>query len=361
MLHRHTRLSSQALPASPPSPPPSVSAGLAVLGLDSFVFSPTGLVAVLLCLLSHSRASWSHPHLHPYPHRPRDWRMTGWAAAGAAAARRSLQEPSDRAEGGACPAALPAETQGLSCPERPPSTSQGPASLYLWHPAVGLWAREPCRQGPGPSTPTQPGPGAVSDHSAEWPAAIGAQLNMAVAGASRQAAAQVSRDARGSSARAGDRVQGGSAHQAPPIRLPGQAGGDPQGRSPGLGYLPPYSPGHPLGHSSLQACHLIPNPKSDCERSGLPAGGHPAVGPKVSFLTGWVPCWGARHFLPVRSTLFLSSLCLSSKTPSLTPKDCPEPPGDPHCRPPSGPITPRTPGTELLLCSSLGPQLGHVV
>lgn len=87
--------------------------------------------------------------------------------------------------------------------------------LYLWHPAVGLWAGELCRQGLSPRTPTQQGPGAVSDHSTEWPAATGAQLNMAVAGASRQAAAQVSRDARGSGACVGE-CWGGNADRPLP-------------------------------------------------------------------------------------------------------------------------------------------------
>lgn len=31
--------------------------------------------------------------------------------------------------------------------EGPPATFPGPAPCYLWHPAVGVWARGPCRQG----------------------------------------------------------------------------------------------------------------------------------------------------------------------------------------------------------------------
>lgn len=47
-------------------------------------------------------------------------------------------------------------------PAGPPSTPQGPASFYLWHSAVGLWAGEPCWQGPGLRTLTQLGPGVVT-------------------------------------------------------------------------------------------------------------------------------------------------------------------------------------------------------
>lgn len=105
---------------------------------------------------------------------------------------------------------------------------------------------------------------------------------MAVAGVSGRAAAQVSQDARGSRARAGESIQGGGAPWAPPLlstslhvtegrwaklRL-GEAlnGGPltPQGMSTGLRHMSPYSPGHPLNHSSLQACKLVvPSPRSD--------------------------------------------------------------------------------------------------
>lgn len=37
-----------------------------------------------------------------------------------------------------------------------PTATQGPASIYLWHPAAGLRPRGLCRQGPAPVTPTQP-------------------------------------------------------------------------------------------------------------------------------------------------------------------------------------------------------------
>lgn len=50
-----------------------------------------------------------------------------------------------------------------------------------------------------------------SGHSAEWPAAAGAQLNMAVARVGRQAAAQVS------SVRAGESVAARGARRAPPL------------------------------------------------------------------------------------------------------------------------------------------------
>lgn len=137
--------------------------------------------------------------------------------------------------------------------------------------------------------------------------------------------------------RAGESVQGGSAHQAPPLRVVegpcarlgvamnrGPLG--PQGRYPGVGHLPPCSPRRPLDHSSLADLQPGSKPQSDCERSGLPVCGHTAVGPRVPFLAGWVPCSRVRAFLPVWNTLFLSSLYSSSKTTSLTPNACPERP-----------------------------------
>lgn len=213
-VRKHATQTHQAVlmgPAcKPPSPLPLRVQGSQSPRLGQFCFLShrAGGSATVFAFTFQSKLEPPSPP--PYPHRAQrleDGRL-GCCA-----------EPSDGAEGG--PALLPSllGLRGLWCPGGPPSTSQGPASLYLWHPAGGPWAREPCRQGPGPSTPTQPGPGAVSDHSAEWPAATGAQLNMAVAGVSRQAAAQVSRDAQGSSARAGERVQGGSALQAPPLRV----------------------------------------------------------------------------------------------------------------------------------------------
>lgn len=128
---------------------------------------------------------------------------------------------------------------------------------------------------------------------------------------SERAAAQVSQDARGSRARAGESVQGEGAHWAPPLpstflwvaegswaklRLGEELNRGPlapQGMTSGLGHLSSYSPGHPPGGPGpLQPAgqQSGSNPRSDCECSGLPVGGHLAMGSSMSFLAGQVPC-----------------------------------------------------------------------
>ena len=243
--------------------------------------------------------------------------------------------------------------------------------LYLWHPAVGFWARELCQQGLGPRTPTQQGPGAVSDHGTEWPAATGAQLNMAVAGVSRQAAAQVSRDAQGSGACAGE-CSGWECSPGPSLRggrgTLGQAGGGiegrplhPQGRSPGLGPLSPLQPRPPPG--PLQAS----KPETWFQTPNLTV--------NILLVSWWPPSYGGKSVFPHRVRSLLQALgrptCWETLLPVQpvpllqdlfsNPQSLLRIPWDPRHSLPSGPITPRTLGTELLLFSSLGTGLSNMV
>lgn len=103
----------------------------------------------------------------------------------------------------------------------------------------------------------------------------------------------------------------------------------PQGMTSGLGHLSPYSPGHPPGgRGPLQPAgqQSRSNPRSDCECSGLPVGGHLAMGSSMSFLAGQVPCPKLWAFPPIGNILFLSSMCPSSGTPFLILKACPDTP-----------------------------------
>lgn len=149
MLHRHTRPSSRALPAAP-SPTAPASAGLAESSaLGSFVFSPTGWWQCdCVCFHIPEQAGATLTSTLPPP-RP-ETRMTGWAAAAGA---------QGQARGGGLPCTRPAETQGPVVPEGPPPTSQGPASLYLWHPAGGLWPGSLAGRGQAPAPPPRRGPG----------------------------------------------------------------------------------------------------------------------------------------------------------------------------------------------------------
>lgn len=148
-------LSPGALPASAPLPTSLRECGARSPGLEQFCFlshRAGGSATVFAFTFQRELEPPSPPPPPPPGPETEDERLG------------LLRGAQGEARGWGLPAALPAETQ---CPEGPPATSQGPALLYLWHPAVGLWAREQCRQRPGPSTPTQLGPGAVSDRSAE--------------------------------------------------------------------------------------------------------------------------------------------------------------------------------------------------
>lgn len=145
------------LPHLAPSLPPGLESSSPLLSLRGWL-----RWRCWCCLLSPSSTNCSCPH-PPHSHNK-----------------------AQKEEAGTC---LPASVR------EPPPPPQDPASLYLWHPAVGFWARGCAGRGQSDDPPTQTRPGA----RAVTVALNGQRLlvlsyTWQVAGVSGRVAARVSED-----------------------------------------------------------------------------------------------------------------------------------------------------------------------